>query len=223
MTAHTDRPVAFVVEDWRPVARKLSEMLEVTGYQAITLPNVFELVARRVERDRPDVLFVNAQSLVIGDLRAWRAMLGSMTATVIVMPADPSAEYLRNARDLRADGILEGPPSVGRLALALDIALRNRRAARRLRREVGRLRALRGRPSAPPRTTEPQPAPTPKPAPPSATPAPPTSAPKPSPAPVPATPARTPVLVGRARGRERRIQSERSTAGAPTKAEHLDR
>jgi AmiR/NasT family two-component response regulator len=138
-------PRTFVIEDWRPVSERLEELLGQMGHRVEVLPNVLELVRKRVLRDRPDLIVVNASTLLIGEHAPWRRLLGGETAAVVVAPTGASGWFFEQARTLGVSGLVEEPLSREKLALAIDLALRNQRVARRLRSEIRRLEAMRAR------------------------------------------------------------------------------
>jgi AmiR/NasT family two-component response regulator len=135
----------FVIEDWRPVSAELQVELGHLGHRVDVLPNVLEIVRKRVLRDHPDLIVVNASTLVIGEHSAWRRLLGGETAALVVAPSGAPGWFFEQARALGFAGLIEAPLSREKLALAVDLALRNQRVARRLRSEIRRLEGMRQR------------------------------------------------------------------------------
>jgi hypothetical protein len=138
MPAESSRSV-IILEDWQPVIPELRDLLTAAGHQVQVLPNLIELAGKRIHRDLPRFLIVNAPSLLIG--RGWDAVLDRVTALLVVSDT-AGAAFLEEARGLRFDGLIEPPVSDTKLALAIDIAERNGRASRRLRFELRRLDGL---------------------------------------------------------------------------------
>ena len=138
MPAESSRSV-IVLEDWQPVIPELRDLLTAAGHEVQVLPNLIELAGKRIRRDLPRLLIVNAPSLLIG--RGWDAVLDRVTA-LLVVPDTAGAAFFEEARGLRFDGLIEPPVSDAKLALAIDIAERNGRASRRLRFELRRLDGL---------------------------------------------------------------------------------
>jgi AmiR/NasT family two-component response regulator len=115
------------------------------GHRVEVLPNVLEIVRKRVLRDHPDLIVVNASTLLIGEPRAWRRVLGGETAALVVAPTGAPGWFFEQARTLGFAGLVEEPLSREKLALAIDLTLRNQRVARRLRSEIRRLEGMRER------------------------------------------------------------------------------
>jgi len=132
----------FLIEDWRPVAPDLATTFESLGHETVVLPNILELVLKRVRRDRPWLMAVNASSLLMGEARRWRALLGGPIAGLLVVPSAAPPAFYESARFYRFDALLDAPVSAAKLELALDIVGRTHAAARRLRLQVERLTQL---------------------------------------------------------------------------------
>jgi AmiR/NasT family two-component response regulator len=145
MPRQSQIPLAFVIEDWQPVAPGLGVLLSGLGLDVEVLPNILELVRKRIRRDRPALVFVNATSLVIGDHGQWRQLLAGETTSLVMVPPTATASFFQGARTLGFAGMCDPPLSPEKLKLAVDLAHQNRRAARRLRREIHRLQLLQER------------------------------------------------------------------------------